>query len=58
MEGSAHIIRGAGAGSSGPVEEITEPCIEVLLEAGDSILYEKDMFHTARGALMDRPRSG
>lgn len=48
--GTAHVIRGAGAGSAGPVEDLTEPGADVILKAGDAIYYESDVVHTARGA--------
>ena len=48
--GKAHVIRGAGAGAKGPVEELTEPGADVVLKAGDAIYYETDVVHTARGA--------
>ncbi len=48
--GKAHVIRGAGAGATGPVEELTEPGADVVLKAGDAIYYESDVVHTARGA--------
>ncbi len=48
--GKAHVIRGAGAGATGPVEELTEPGADVILKAGDAIFYETDVIHTARGA--------
>src|SRR5260221_11634981 len=48
--GKAHVIRGAGAGATGPVEELTEPGAGVILKAGDAIFYETDVIHTARGA--------
>jgi quercetin dioxygenase-like cupin family protein len=50
VQGVAHVIRGAGSGATGPVEEITVPGTEVILEPGDSIYYESDVIHTARGA--------
>jgi quercetin dioxygenase-like cupin family protein len=50
LEGTAHVVRGAAAGSTGPVEDITEPGTEVILEPGDEIYYEDDVVHTARGA--------
>lgn len=50
VEGSAHVIRGAGAGATGPVEDLTEPNADVVLERGDAIYYEDDVTHTARGA--------
>jgi quercetin dioxygenase-like cupin family protein len=49
-EGTAYVIRGAAAGATGPVEEITEPRTEVILVPGDAIYYEDDVVHTARGA--------
>src|SRR5215207_3118111 len=50
LEGTAHVVRGAAAGASGPAEDITEPGTEVILEPGDAIFYEEDIVHTARGA--------
>jgi quercetin dioxygenase-like cupin family protein len=50
LEGTAHVVRGAAAGSTGPVEDVTEPGTEVILEVGDAIYYEDDVVHTARGA--------
>jgi quercetin dioxygenase-like cupin family protein len=50
LEGSAHVVRRAAAGATGPSEEITEPGTEVILEPGDAIFYEDDVVHTARGA--------
>jgi quercetin dioxygenase-like cupin family protein len=50
VEGTAHVIRGAAAGATGPVEDVTEPGAEVILEPGDAIYYEDDVVHTARGA--------
>jgi len=48
--GKAHVIRGAGAGATGPVEDLTKPGTDVILKAGDAIFYESDVVHTARGA--------
>lgn len=48
--GTAYVVRGAAAGATGPVEELTEPGKEVILEPGDAIFYEDDVTHTARGA--------
>jgi quercetin dioxygenase-like cupin family protein len=48
--GSAHVVRGAGSGATGPAEDLTEPGTEVILEPGDAIFYEADVIHTARGA--------
>jgi quercetin dioxygenase-like cupin family protein len=48
--GKAHVIRGAGAGATGPVEDLTEPGTDVILKPGDAIFYETDVVHTARGA--------
>ena len=50
VEGSAYVVRGAAAGATGPVEDVTEPGPEVILEVGDAIYYEDDVLHTARGA--------
>lgn len=48
--GVAHVIRGAGAGAAGPVEDLTKPDTDVILKPGDAIFYEADVVHTARGA--------
>ena len=48
--GTAHIVRGAAAGATGPAEDLTEPGTDVILEPGDAIFYESDVVHTARGA--------
>ena len=50
VAGTAQIVRGAGAGATEPIETVTEPGAEVLLEPGDAIFYEDDVTHTARGA--------
>src|SRR5215216_1716988 len=50
LEGTAHVVRGAAAGATGPTEDLTEPGTEVILEPGDAIFYEDDVVHTARGA--------
>ena len=50
LEGSAHVVRGAAAGATGPTEDLTEPGTDVILEPGDAIYYEDDVVHTARGA--------
>ena len=50
LEGTAHVVRGAAAGATGPAEDLTEPGTEVTLEPGDAIFYEDDVVHTARGA--------
>ncbi len=50
LEGTAHVVRGAAAGATGPTEDLTEPGTEVILEPGDAIFYEDDIVHTARGA--------
>jgi quercetin dioxygenase-like cupin family protein len=50
LEGTAHVVRGAAAGATGPAEDITEPGTDVILEPGDGIFYEDDVVHTARGA--------
>jgi quercetin dioxygenase-like cupin family protein len=50
VEGVAHVVRGAGAGATGPVEDLTVPGTDVILEPGDAIYYEADVIHTARGA--------
>ena len=50
LEGTAHVVRGAAAGATGPAEDVTEPGTEVILAAGDAIFYEDDIVHTARGA--------
>ncbi len=48
--GTAHVVRRAGSGATGPVEDLTKPGTDVILEAGDEIFYEDDVVHTARGA--------
>jgi quercetin dioxygenase-like cupin family protein len=50
LQGSAQVIRGAASGAPSPMEAVTEPGTEVLLEPGDAIVYEDDVVHTARGA--------
>jgi quercetin dioxygenase-like cupin family protein len=50
LEGTAHVVRGAAAGATGPVEDLTETGVEVILQPGDAIYYEDDVVHTARGA--------
>jgi quercetin dioxygenase-like cupin family protein len=50
LEGSAQVMRGAASGATGPMEAVTEPGTEVILEPGDAIVYEDDVVHTARGA--------
>jgi quercetin dioxygenase-like cupin family protein len=50
VAGQANVIRGAAHGATGPVEAITTPGTEVILEPGDAIHYEDDVVHTARGA--------
>jgi quercetin dioxygenase-like cupin family protein len=50
LEGTAHVVRGAAAGATGPAEDLTEPGTDVILEPGDAIFYEDDVVHTARGA--------
>ncbi len=50
VAGTAHVIRGAAAGATGPAEDLTEPGTDVILEPGDAIYYEDDVVHTARGA--------
>lgn len=49
MQGTAHIIRGAASGGT-TVEDITAPGTDVILDPGDTIYYESDVVHTARGA--------
>jgi len=48
IKGTAHVIRGAAAGATGPVEDITQANQEVILNPGDLIYYEDDVTHTAR----------
>src|SRR5262245_1847501 len=48
--GTAHVIRGAGGGATGPVEDLTKPGTDIVLKPGDAIFYESDVVHTARGA--------
>jgi quercetin dioxygenase-like cupin family protein len=50
IKGTAHVLRGAAAGATGPVEDLTAPGTDVVLEPGDAIWYEDDVVHTARGA--------
>ena len=50
VEGTAHVVRGAAAGATGPTEDLTQPGDDVVLEPGDAIFYEDDVVHTARGA--------
>jgi quercetin dioxygenase-like cupin family protein len=50
LEGTAHVVRGAATGATGPTEDVTEPGTEVILAPGDAIFYEDDIAHTARGA--------
>jgi quercetin dioxygenase-like cupin family protein len=50
LEGSAQVMRGAASGATDPLEAVTEPGTEVILEPGDAIVYEDDVVHTARGA--------
>lgn len=50
VAGTARVVRGAAHGATDPVEVITEPGTEVILEPGDAIYYEDDVVHTARGA--------
>lgn len=49
-EGTAHVLRGAAAGATGPAEDLTAVGTEVILNPGDAIFYEDDVVHTARGA--------
>jgi quercetin dioxygenase-like cupin family protein len=50
LKGTAHVVRGAAAGATGPSEEVTKPGTDVVLQPGDAISYEDDVVHTARGA--------
>ena len=50
LKGTAHVVHGAATGATGPIEDITEPGTEVILQPGDAISYEDDVVHTARGA--------
>jgi len=50
VAGTAHVVRAAAAGATGPAEDLTEPNTDVILEPGDAIFYEDDVVHTARGA--------
>lgn len=50
VAGTAHVLRGAAAGATGPAEDLTEAGADVVLQVGDAILYEDDVVHTARGA--------
>jgi hypothetical protein len=44
------MTRGAASGSPAAPEVITEAGTEVTLEVGDSMFYDSDVIHTARGA--------
>lgn len=48
--GTAHVLRGAAAGATGPAEDLAEIGADVILTRGDAIYYEDDVVHTARGA--------
>jgi quercetin dioxygenase-like cupin family protein len=50
VQGTAHVVRGAAAGATGPTVDLTEPGTDVILQPGDAIFYEDDGVHTARGA--------
>ena len=50
VAGTAHVLRGAAAGATGPAEDLTEAGADVVLQPGDAIHYEEDVVHTARGA--------
>lgn len=50
MAGTAHVLRGAASGATGPAEDLTELNVETILNTGDAIYYEDDVIHTARGA--------
>jgi quercetin dioxygenase-like cupin family protein len=50
VQGTAHVIRGAASGVGETTGTVTESGTEVILEPGDTIYYEDDVVHTARGA--------
>ncbi len=50
VEGTAHVLRGAASGATGPIDNVVEPGTEVILRPGDAIYYEDDVMHTAHGA--------
>lgn len=50
VAGTSHVLRGAAAGATGPIEDVSEPGTDVVLQRGDAIYYEDDVVHTARGA--------
>jgi quercetin dioxygenase-like cupin family protein len=50
VEGTAHVVRGAAGANPAAPEDVIEAGAEVVLEPGDSIYYEHDVIHTARGA--------
>lgn len=50
LKGTAHVVRGAAAGATGPTQDLTKPGDDVVLRPGDAIYYEDDVVHTARGA--------
>ena len=50
VTGTASVVRGSGAGATGPVEILSEPGKHVVLNPDDTIFCEDDAVHTARGA--------
>src|SRR5215216_7047966 len=50
VEGTAYVIRGAASGDTTPTETLSKSGDDVILEPGDTIYYEDDVIHTARGA--------
>lgn len=53
VEGTAHVLRGAAAGATEPIDDVVEAGVEVVLKPGDAIFYEDDVVYTARGAGVD-----
>jgi quercetin dioxygenase-like cupin family protein len=53
LAGTAHVLRGAAAGATGPAEDLTEVNADVVLVPGDATFYEEDVVHTARSAGTD-----
>ena len=50
VQGTAYVIRGAASGATDITETLSESGDDVILEPGDTIYYEDDVIHTARGA--------
>jgi hypothetical protein len=50
VSGAATLTRGVASGSPSAPEAVTETGVELILEVGDSMFYDSDVIHTARGA--------